>query len=88
MPEAIRSSTTFITVSVNGRPVTLPEGATVAAALLNAGIPCRVSESGEPRAPLCGMGICFECRAVVDGVPHRRTCQIVCQPGMAVETQR
>lgn len=77
-----------VTVTVNGRAVTLPQGSTAAAAFLNAGVPCRISESGEPRAPLCGMGICFECRATVDGVSHRRTCQIVCRPGMTVETQR
>lgn len=41
-----------------------------------AGTPSRRSVSGEPRGPLCGMGICFECRATVSGVPHRRTCQI------------
>jgi sarcosine oxidase subunit alpha len=33
------------------------------------------------------MGICFECRAKVDGVPHRRTCQLLCQSGMVVETE-
>jgi sarcosine oxidase subunit alpha len=77
-----------VTVMVNGRAISLPQGATVAAALLNAGVPCRISVSGEPRAPLCGMGICLECRAVVDGVPHRRTCQVVCREGMIVETQR
>ena len=26
------------------------------------------SVSGEPRAPLCGMGICYECRVTIDGV--------------------
>jgi D-hydroxyproline dehydrogenase subunit gamma len=88
MPDAINSPTNSITVTVNGRPVTLPQGSTVAAALLNTGVPCRISESGEPRAPLCGMGICFECRAVIDGVPHRRACQILCSAGMTVETQR
>jgi D-hydroxyproline dehydrogenase subunit gamma len=77
-----------VTIRVNGRPVTQPLGTTVAAALLNAAVPCRVSQSGEPRAPLCGMGICFECRASIDGVPHQRTCQIVCREGMIVETQR
>jgi len=87
MPDALGSPAKFITVTVNGRPVTLPQGATVAAALLNTGSPCRISESGEPRAPLCGMGICFECRAVIDGVAHRRTCQIACRAGMIVETQ-
>ena len=41
--------------------------------------PSRISVTGEPRAALCGMGICFECRAVVNGIPHRRTCQILCE---------
>jgi sarcosine oxidase subunit alpha len=33
------------------------------------------------------MGICFECRAVVNGILYRRTCQLVCESGMTVETQ-
>jgi sarcosine oxidase subunit alpha len=58
----------------------------VAAAVVMAGEPCRFSVSGEPRGPLCGMGICMECRATVNGVPHRRTCQMTCAPGMEVVT--
>jgi predicted molibdopterin-dependent oxidoreductase YjgC len=85
MPDA--PAPNFITVTINGQAVTVPRGSTVAAVLLNSSVPCRISECGEPRAPLCGMGICFECRAAVDGVPHRRTCQIECRPGMTVETQ-
>jgi sarcosine oxidase subunit alpha len=72
---------------INGRPVVADEGSMVSAAMLNAGITQRISAAGEPRAALCGMGICFECRAVVDGVMHRRTCQLVCRDGMTVETQ-
>jgi sarcosine oxidase subunit alpha len=30
------------------------------------------------------MGICFECRALVDGEAHVRTCQVVCKPGMTI----
>jgi D-hydroxyproline dehydrogenase subunit gamma len=77
-----------ITVFVNGRAVVIPQGAVLSSALLIADIPCRLSASGQPRTALCGMGICFECRAVVDGVAHIRTCQTRCQPGMKVETQR
>lgn len=76
-----------VTVLVNGTPVTLPAGSMVSAALMNSGTPCRVSVSGEPRTAVCGMGICFECRAIVDGVPHRRTCQLRCLDGMQVRTQ-
>jgi D-hydroxyproline dehydrogenase subunit gamma len=64
----------------------VPAGATVAAAILLAGSASRMSVRGEPRQPLCGMGICYECRAQVDGLPHQRTCQIVCRPGMEVVT--
>jgi D-hydroxyproline dehydrogenase subunit gamma len=32
------------------------------------------------------MGICMECRATVNGVPHRRTCQMICDAGMEVVT--
>ena len=87
MPE-VDGSGGMVTVEVNGEPVTLPRGAMLVAALLKAGAPCRVSESGEQRTALCGMGICFECRASVDGMPHQRTCQIICKEGMTVETQR
>ncbi len=75
-----------LTVRVNGASVSVPAGATVAVAMVMAGQPCRSSVIGEPRGPLCGMGICFECRAVVNGIPHSRTCQLLCEPDMEVET--
>lgn len=81
MPDAI-------SLTINGASRQVDRGTTVAAAVLIAGQPSRLSATGEPRAPLCGMGICFECRAVVNGIPHRRTCQILCEPGMTVETDR
>ncbi len=76
-----------IAISLNGRPVEVPTGATVAAALLQHGASSRVSVSGEKRQPLCGMGICFECRATVDGQPHLLTCQLLCKPEMVVVTE-
>jgi sarcosine oxidase subunit alpha len=75
-----------ITVTVNGRSVAVRAGATVAAAMMIAGSHCRRSVSDEPRSPLCGMGICFECRAMIDGIPHRRSCQILCASGMDIRT--
>jgi hypothetical protein len=75
------------TIWINGVAVPMETGSVVSAALLKAGVTCRRSVSGEPRTALCGMGICFECRAVVNGTPHRRTCQILCREGMVVETQ-
>jgi sarcosine oxidase subunit alpha len=77
----------WITVRLNGSSIAVAPGTTVAAALLNADMPCRRSVTGEVRTALCGMGICFECRATVDGRAHRRTCQMVCREGMVVETE-
>lgn len=75
-----------IAISVNGARVTVAPGSSVAVAMMLAGASCRTSVSGEPRGPLCGMGICFECRAEIDGVAHKRSCQIVCTPGMNIKT--
>jgi len=73
-------------VLVNGRPLEVSEGTTAAVACLLAGAFTRVSSHGEMRAPLCGMGICYECRAVIDGVPHERSCEVPCHDGMRIET--
>ena len=75
-----------VTLNVNGAPVVVPSGATVAVAMVLAGQACRISVSGERRGPLCGMGICFECRVTINGCPHSRGCQIRCEPGMEVRT--
>ncbi|WP_263383090.1 (2Fe-2S)-binding protein [Granulicella arctica] len=79
MPETIR-------LILNQRYVQVPEGATVAVAILLAGSTFRRSIHGEPRGALCGMGTCFECRAMVNGRAQQRTCQLLCQPGMIVAT--
>jgi D-hydroxyproline dehydrogenase subunit gamma len=83
MPDSKSSS---VSLSVNGSPVTVVAGATVAVAVAIAGQACRTSVLGEPRGPLCGMGICFECRVSINGTPHCRSCQILCEPGMKVKT--
>ena len=76
-----------ITLSVNGSEVSVPAGSMVSAAISAAGETAfRTSVQGEPRGPLCGMGICFECRVCIDGTRHIRACQRVCQPGMQVST--
>ena len=75
-----------IIVNVNGKQIAVPAEATVAVAMLQAGAACRQSVSGERRGPLCGMGICFECRAVINGKPHCRSCQVLCRAGMEIRT--
>ena len=76
-----------VTISADGRSVRVPAGVTVAAALLDLGIAAfRRSVRGEPRAPLCGMGTCYECRVTIDGVAHRRACLVTVAEGMDVTT--
>jgi len=77
-----------IAITIDGERVSVEEGATVAAALWNAGVArFRSSVSGAPRGPLCAMGICHECRVTIDGVPHRRSCLVEVAAGMTVETR-
>jgi hypothetical protein len=78
MPEEIR-------VRVKGKPLKVPAGTSAAVAAMMAGVPARTSVEGEPRAPLCAMGICFECRMKIDGRAHTRSCQVLCAEGMEVE---
>ena len=76
-----------VRIEVNGVPVTMPAGSMVAAAVLKAGVSSfRRSVTSEARGPLCGMGICFECRVTIDGEAHSRSCQTVCKNGMDVRT--
>jgi predicted molibdopterin-dependent oxidoreductase YjgC len=76
-----------ITLRINGRTLVVPQGTVVAAAVALAGeTRFRRSVTGEPRSPLCGMGICLECRVTINGQAHSRSCQTLCEPGMEVTT--
>lgn len=75
---------------IDGERVVATAGSSVAAAMLNRAMASawhvRTSVTGRPRGPLCGMGICFECRATVDGRIHERTCQLAVREGMEIST--
>jgi predicted molibdopterin-dependent oxidoreductase YjgC len=77
-----------VTLRINGRPLSVKAGTSVAAALRIADAPrmgmARRSVHGEVRAPFCGMGICQECRVDIDGL-RRLACQTHCEDGMVVE---
>ena len=78
-----------IDVVVNGQRVRVAEGITVAAALLNSGEPSfRSSVRGELRGPVCGMGVCYECRVTIDGIAHQRACLRVVVNEMRIDTAR
>jgi len=76
-----------IIVHVNGKPVSVTTGMIVAAAIVQSGeTGFRRSVLGKPRGPLCGMGICMECRVTINGRKHCRSCQILCEPRMEIRT--
>lgn len=76
-----------VTILADGHEIRVAAGTSVAAALLDAGVlTFRRSVRGEARAPLCGMGICYECRVTVDGVPLRRACLLPVSEGLRVST--
>lgn len=75
-----------IQIRVEGQPVPAREGETLAAALLNAGVvPFRHTPvSGQARAPLCLMGVCFDCLVEVDGAPNVQSCMVEVREGMQI----
>jgi sarcosine oxidase subunit alpha len=77
----------MVTITVNGHAQEVPEGTPLAVALFNLGVThFRTSVRGEARAPICGMGTCFECRVTVGGKEHQRSCLMPCVSGMVVDT--
>lgn len=76
-----------IEIFANGKPFQVAAGMTVAAALLNGGITgFRTSVLGEARGPLCGMGICQECRVTINDRVQERSCLVPVEAGMRIET--
>jgi D-hydroxyproline dehydrogenase subunit gamma len=83
MPE----KTASVPITINGKAVRVKPGSSVASAVLAAGqFGFRHSVTSQPRGPLCGMGICMECRVSINGLAHQKSCQIICQEGMVIET--
>lgn len=85
-PDAVGET---VTVEVEGKPVQVGVNESAAAAALVAGLDfTRTSPvNGEPRAPYCMMGVCFECLMVIDGVPSQQACLVPVRPGMTIARQ-
>ena len=78
-----------IPIEIDGARVDAGEFDTVASALLTYDLArYRLSPvSGEPRAPYCMMGVCFECQVCVDGVEGVQGCLVRVRPGMKIRRQ-
>jgi predicted molibdopterin-dependent oxidoreductase YjgC len=76
-----------VQLCIDGKSVSVQSGTLVAAAIAQSGVNnFRRSVGGEPRGPLCGMGVCMECRVTINGLAHCRSCYVVCEQGMEVRT--
>lgn len=77
-----------VTFTFDGRPVSVRDGQSLAAALTEAGIRrFRETAEGKPRGIFCGMGVCQDCLVTVDGTPNQRACMTKAAPGLTVATQ-
>lgn len=84
------SDLALLEVTLNGNKIQVPEGTTVAAMALTAGLRYTrtTAISDSKRAPFCMMGVCYECLMIIDGVPNQRACSCYVKNGMQVETQQ
>jgi hypothetical protein len=77
-----------VTILLDGEPVEAFEGETVAAVMLARGrLETRTTVGGEPRGIFCGMGVCFDCLMVIDGVPNTRACMTWVRDGLDARRQ-
>jgi NADPH-dependent 2,4-dienoyl-CoA reductase/sulfur reductase-like enzyme len=83
LPGVARHRSPF-TFEFEGARIEAWPGESLAAALLSAGVVgLRTTMQGDTRGLYCGMGVCGECRVVVDGVSHR-ACMTPAAPGQRV----
>lgn len=76
-----------IRLTVDGESVTARAGETLASILLLGGRSAFYrTPGGQPRAPFCNMGTCFECRVHVGGRGWVLACMSPAESGMAVHT--
>lgn len=82
-----KKTNAFVHIQIDGISKSVSPTTTVAAVL--ATFPRRSIRSSvklkEDRAPYCGMGVCQECRVMING-KRRLACQTLCHEGMVIET--
>lgn len=79
-----------IRIILDGQPLEVPAGYSIAAALLASGRNANRCSlvSGQRRGPYCLMGVCFECLVEVDGIPNRQGCLTEVREGMHIRSQQ
>jgi hypothetical protein len=86
----LRDAPRVVRVELDGETVMAGELDTVASLLLGSVAPDRYrrsAASGLPRAPLCMMGVCFECLVEIDGQTNQQGCLVRVRDGMRIRRQ-
>ncbi len=78
-----------IQVTLDGKVVTATKGQSVGALLLAQGQRATrtTRHTDRPRGMFCGIGICFDCLIMINGVTNQRACITTVEENMAIETQ-
>jgi len=78
-----------IEFTFDGESISAITGQSVAAALLAANQRAlrKTRFNNNDRGVFCGIGVCFDCLVVIDGITNQRACLIEARPGMKVQTQ-
>jgi hypothetical protein len=90
MPEKNKpSGRRVVTFTFDGIAMSGEKGASVASALLVAGLTRfrTTPVSGAPRGPYCLIGVCFDCLVSIDGIGNQQACLVALRADMRVETQ-
>ena len=79
-----------VTIEIDGQKIEALEGEPIASALWNAGIRDfqYTRKRKEPRGYFCGIGLCTDCKMIINGVPNVRTCITLVQDGMKIQRQK
>ena len=85
----LHTNSSTLTITLDGQPLKVAPGDSVAAAVLASGDPAcrRTPVTDSARAPFCMMGACFDCLMEIDGVPNRQACLVEVREGMQVRRQ-
>ena len=78
-----------IEFTFDGEKIDAITGQSVAAALMAANQRAlrKTRFNNNDRGVFCGIGVCFDCLVVIDGITNQRACLIEAKPGMKVQTQ-
>ncbi|MDA5193460.1 (2Fe-2S)-binding protein [Govanella unica] len=81
---------TPISIQIDDHVISCFAGETIATALLATGrLAFRRDQAGNPRGPVCNMGVCFECMVEIADTPlpiRRRACMTPVSDGMRIYT--